>query len=81
MLHASLQILTKRVPLTISRGTKTHASVWWLRWVQEGVEGWGEMVPFAIDERPQTSEMLDAALDAARAWLATANAWERLAVE
>ena len=77
----SLHPLKKRVPLTISRGTSTHSSVFWLRWREEGVEGWGEMVPFAIDGRPQTREALEAAAAAARPWLAHASARDRVAIE
>lgn len=81
MLAVSRHLLKKRVPLTISRGTLTHSSVFWLRWTDEGVEGWGEMVPFSIDERPQTVEVLAAALEVHREWLSRASAWERVAIE
>lgn len=81
MFDITLQTLKKRVPLTISRGTSTHSRVYWLRWHEEGVEGWGEMVPFAIDDRPQTAEVLEAAIETHRGWLATASAWDRMAIE
>ncbi|HEY0945105.1 MAG TPA: dipeptide epimerase [Opitutaceae bacterium] len=81
MLAVSRHLLKKRVPLTISRGTSTHSSVFWLRWREENLEGWGEMVPFAIDERPQTAEVLADAVEAHRGWLGQASAWERSAIE
>ncbi len=71
----------KRVPLTISRGTSTHTTVGWLRWEEEGVEGWGEAVPFAIDEHPQTVDSLSAAFAALRGWLERSTAWERLDID
>ena len=46
--------LEKRVPLTISRGTQTHSEVLWLRWCEEGVEGWGEAVPWSIGTGGET---------------------------
>ena len=70
----------KRVPLTISRGTSTHTTVGWLSWSEDGVEGWGEAVPFAIDEHPQTVEVLTAAVAAHRGWLEQATAWERIEI-
>lgn len=80
-LEVSFHRFTKRIPLTISRGTSTHTTVGWLRWKQEEVEGWGEMVPVIIDEHPQTPEVLQAAAEAARPWLESSSAWERVAIE
>jgi L-alanine-DL-glutamate epimerase-like enolase superfamily enzyme len=77
----SLHSFKKRVPLTISRGTSTHTTVFWLRWNEEGVEGWGEAVPYAIDDRPQTKDVLTAAFDQHLPWLQTASAWDRLAID
>ena len=73
--------LKKRVPLTISRGTSTHSDVIWLRWREEEIEGWGEAVPFAIDDHPQTLDGILAALAAHRDWLEASSAWNRLEVE
>jgi ethanolamine utilization microcompartment shell protein EutS len=77
----SFQPFTKRVPLTISRGTSTHTMMGWLRWTENGVAGWGEAVPFAIDEQPQTVEGYEAALAANRGWLERATAWERIEID
>ncbi|NMF82265.1 dipeptide epimerase [Nodosilinea sp. P-1105] len=48
----------KRVPLTISRGTTAQSTNLWLRVKAEGVEGWGEAVPFSIGSHRQTLEQL-----------------------
>ncbi|PHX85285.1 MAG: dipeptide epimerase, partial [Opitutia bacterium] len=72
-IEISFQQFTKRVPLTISRGTSTHTMMGWLRWTENGVAGWGEAVPFAIDEQPQTVERYEAALAANRGWLERAT--------
>lgn len=77
----SFHTCKKRVPLTISRGTSTHTTVGWLRWAEEGVEGWGEAVPFAIDEHPQTVDVLTTAVETHRAWLEQATAWERIEID
>ena len=50
--------LQKRVPLTISRGTSTHSELIWIRWSEDGCEGWGETAPFAIDAHPQRLDSL-----------------------
>jgi L-alanine-DL-glutamate epimerase-like enolase superfamily enzyme len=81
MLQLTRHTLKKRVPLTISRGTITHSNVFWLQWEEEGVTGWGEMVPFSIDDRPQTVEVLEAAFATQRGWLEQTSAWERAAIE
>lgn len=73
--------LTKRVPLTISRGTSTHTQVFLLRWAEEGVTGLGEAVPIAIDDRPQTADVLRAAFAEHREWLAAATGWQRLEID
>lgn len=73
--------LEKTVPLTISRGTTTHSEIFWLRWSEDGVEGWGEAVPFAIDERPQPMAAIVAAFEQHGFWLRTQSAWERETIE
>lgn len=81
VIEFSFQQFKKRVPLTISRGTSTHTMMGWLRWSEDGVIGWGEAVPFAIDEQPQTVEGYEAALAANRGWLEKATAWERIEID
>ncbi len=73
--------LQKRVPLTISRGTSTHSELLWIRWNEDGHEGWGEAAPFAIDAHPQRLDALLAALEAQRPWLEQNSAWSRDEVE
>lgn len=73
--------LEKTVPLTISRGTSTHGEIFWLRWSEDGVEGWGEAVPFAIDERPQPMAAIVAAFERHESWLQNLSAWDRRAIE
>lgn len=48
----------KRVPLTISRGTTAQSTNVWVKIKQDGIEGWGEASAFAIDDRPQTPEII-----------------------
>ena len=81
VLTCDLLKLKKRVPLTISRGTSTHGDIFWLRWEEEGVEGWGEGVPFAIDEHPQTLAMLVDAFEKHRGWLEQTSGVDRLGIE
>ena len=73
--------LEKRFPLTIARGTLTHSEVLWLRWSEEGVEGWGEAVAFDVGDRGDTIEDVQHALSAHLGWLSTATAWERATIE
>lgn len=80
-LSATVLRLKKRVPLTISRGTSTHSEIVWLKWREDGVEGWGEAAPFAIDAHPQTRDGLLAALELHRPWLEDSSAWSRHEVE
>lgn len=54
----------KRVPLTISRGTSTASTNWWVRIRQDDIEGWGEATPFSIGDRTQTAAAIGADLQA-----------------
>lgn len=69
------------VPLTISRGTTTHADLFWLHWAEDGVTGTGEGRAFSVGVVAYTIEQMIAALEAARPWLETASAWDRRTVE
>ncbi|MGF1514350.1 MAG: dipeptide epimerase [Elainellaceae cyanobacterium] len=55
--------VTKRVALTISRGTTAQSTNVWLRLHHGGIEGWGEASPFSVGQR-QTCETTIAALKA-----------------
>ena len=61
--------LEKRVPLTISRGTHSHSTVVWLRWREDGIEGWGESVPFSTGDQGETVADIVDGLSSARAML------------
>ena len=52
----------KRVPLTISRGTKAGSTNVWVRIEADGIEGWGEASPFSIGSKRQSTEDITAAL-------------------
>lgn len=39
---------SKRFPLTISRGTTSQTTNLWIKLQHQGIEGWGEAVPFSI---------------------------------
>jgi len=53
--------VTKRVALTISRGTTAQSTNVWLRLRHDGIEGWGEASPFSVGQR-QTSQTAIAAI-------------------
>ena len=44
----------KRVPLTISRGTVSASTIFWLEVEQDGIVGWGEACPFSTGSQCQT---------------------------
>ncbi|MEM9087802.1 MAG: dipeptide epimerase [Cyanobacteria bacterium P01_F01_bin.53] len=48
----------KRVPLTISRGTRASSINHWVRIGADGIEGWGEASPFSIGSEAQTPEQI-----------------------
>ena len=73
--------LEKRVPLTISRGTEAFSDLLWLRLAADGVEGWGEAVPFSVDGIEQTLGEVEAALVSARNLLASLQAEDAPALE
>ncbi|NET41903.1 dipeptide epimerase [Okeania sp. SIO2B3] len=53
----------KRFPLTISRGTTAESNNILVKIQQEGIEGWGEASPFSSGEKPQTTKILQQALE------------------
>jgi L-Ala-D/L-Glu epimerase len=65
-MHLHLQTFTvnKRVPLTISRGTTAQNTNILLRLEHNGIEGWGEAVPFSIGDHSQPLEELLLKLEA-----------------
>jgi muconate cycloisomerase len=63
-MHVQIETFTvrKRFALTISRGTTAQSTNLWVKLEHEGIEGWGEASPFSTGSRPQTTEILLAAL-------------------
>jgi L-alanine-DL-glutamate epimerase-like enolase superfamily enzyme len=52
--------VTKRFPLTISRGTVVQTTNIWLILEHDEIEGWGEASPIVVGDRPQpTTVILD----------------------
>lgn len=82
--------VTKRVPLTISRGTCASSENLWIQVEHEGITGWGEAVPFsvgsqsafihadtpAVEHLRQTPEVLRAGLEQALPLMADLNPWQ-----
>jgi L-Ala-D/L-Glu epimerase len=54
--------VNKRVPLKISRGTTSQTTNIWLRIEEDGIEGWGEAIPFSIGTQQQTTAEIMTAL-------------------
>ncbi|QDZ40154.1 dipeptide epimerase [Euhalothece natronophila Z-M001] len=54
----------KRFPLTISRGTTAKTTSLWVKLEAEGIEGWGEAVPFSTGSAGETTETLKQQLTA-----------------
>ncbi|HEY9904593.1 MAG TPA: dipeptide epimerase [Candidatus Sericytochromatia bacterium] len=74
--------VSKRFPLTISRGTTSQTTNVWVRIEQEGVEGWGEASPFSIiTEDRQSTEVLFKALNKVAQMLETFSPWEGQKIE
>ncbi len=61
-IHIEPFTVHKRVPLTISRGTTAGSINLWVRIEADGIEGWGEASPFAIDADGQSTEKITEAL-------------------
>ena len=78
-MHVSAELFTvhKRFPLTISRGTTAQTTNVWVKVEQDGIEGWGEASPFSLGDRPQSTEMLLAAIQTVSPQLQSMNPWER----
>jgi L-Ala-D/L-Glu epimerase len=55
--------VTKRVPLTISRGTNSESTNFWVQIDQDGIEGWGEATPFSIGSLSFGGDAIAAELD------------------
>mgnify|MGYP001023506254 CR=1 FL=1 len=53
-------LLKKRVPLTITRGTRAESRLLWLRVRADGLEGWGEAGEFSVGSSRQELRELEA---------------------
>jgi muconate cycloisomerase len=82
-MHIQVQTFTvrKRFALTISRGTTAQSTNLWIKLAHEGIEGWGEASPFSTGSRPQTTEMLLAALQEAALRLEKFTPFDRQQIE
>jgi L-alanine-DL-glutamate epimerase-like enolase superfamily enzyme len=82
-MELSYQLFTvdKRVPLTISRGTHHQSTNAWILIQQDGIEGWGEAVPFSIGSYQQTIADITVALDQLKAVLSDYHPTQRQAID
>jgi L-alanine-DL-glutamate epimerase-like enolase superfamily enzyme len=76
--------VSKRFPLTISRGTTAQTTNIWVRVEQQGIEGWGEASPFSVSKDAcarQSTEVLIDALQLVAPMLERFTPWERQKIE
>ncbi len=55
--------LHKKVPLTISRGTRSQSTNLFIQITDDNITGYGEATPFSIGDHTQTTETIAASLD------------------
>lgn len=82
-MELSYQLFTvvKRVALTISRGTHHQSTNAWIQIRQDGIEGWGEAVPFSIGSYQQTITDITVALDRLKTALVKYHPTQRQAID
>lgn len=73
--------VTKKVPLTISRGTTAQTHNVWARINGEGIEGWGEASPFGVGDAAQSTDLILAELERSRPLVASIEPWEIASAE
>lgn len=71
----------KRVPLTISRGTTAMSTNLWLKIRADGLEGWGEAVPFSIGTQHQTLAQIQQDMARLSEVLLAYHPWHRQAID
>lgn len=71
----------KIVPLTISRGTNSGSTNYWVRIEADGLEGWGEASPFSIGDLTQTATDITTDLTRLAVALSPLHPLERQAIE
>ena len=73
--------VTKRSPLTISRGTNRGNTNLWLKLAADGIEGWGEASPVVHGHHAQTTAALEEALMVIAPHLAELHPLDRQRIE
>lgn len=73
--------VTKRSPLTISRGTTATSTNLWIQISADGITGWGEATPFVHGIHDQSTEVLQAAITALVPELTAFHPLDRQVVE
>jgi muconate cycloisomerase len=80
-IEAEIFTVTKRFPLTISRGTVAQTANVWVRIYHDGIEGWGEASPFHVGDRPQSTETIKDTLQQITPFLQALSPLQRQKVE
>src|SRR5438552_425232 len=73
--------LTKKYPLTISRGTSTFTEGLLIQVEHDGIIGLGEMAPVNIGDGPETAESAQADFERWSTTLESLAPWQMQAVE
>lgn len=81
VIESETVLLKKKVPLTITRGTRAESRLLWLRLQADGIEGWGEAGEFSVGPLRQDLPELSSHLKQLSAELRDANPFERVAIE
>ncbi|MBL9167339.1 MAG: dipeptide epimerase [Verrucomicrobiales bacterium] len=74
-------LLKKRVPLTITRGTRAESRLLWVRVCSEGIEGWGEAGEFSVGPLRQDLAELETQAQRVASMLAKEDPFDRAAME
>jgi L-alanine-DL-glutamate epimerase-like enolase superfamily enzyme len=74
-------LLKKKVPLTITRGTRAESRLLWVRVCSEGVEGWGEAGEFSVGPLRQDLAELETQAQRVASMLAKEDPFDRAAME
>lgn len=80
-IEAEIFTVTKRFPLTISRGTVAQTANVWVRIYHDGIEGWGEASPFHVGHHPQSTETIKDTLQQIAPFLQALSPLQRQKVE
>lgn len=73
--------VTKKVPLTISRGTTAQTHNVWVRISGESTEGWGEASPFGVGDAAQSTDLILTELERSRPLVGSIEPWEIASTE